>query len=171
MGEPPTGHTTGLYTLETVDPLVRGVMVGEPYDGSARPRRTMFNSVVVGLKPGHETAAVVELARKVATPTTRLHLVAVVARADEAQARAAEAELAPLAQELSTDGYQATFEVRASEISVASELVEVLHDRDADLVVIGQRRRTAVGKAVMGSDAQRVLLGAPCPVLVPSTHG
>ena len=35
----------------------------------------------------------------------------------------------------------------------------------AELIVIGLRRRTPVGKLILGSNAQRILLDAPCPVL------
>ena len=45
------------------------------------------------------------------------------------------------------------------------EILAVAAERRADLVVIGLRRRTPVGKLLMGSTAQRVLLEATCPVL------
>ena len=48
----------------------------------------------------------------------------------------------------------------------ASEgLLEVADSSDAELIVIGLRRRTPVGKLILGSNAQRILLDATCPVL------
>jgi nucleotide-binding universal stress UspA family protein len=47
----------------------------------------------------------------------------------------------------------------------AEEVVGVAEEVDADLIVIGMRRRTAVGKFLLGSTAQRILLEATCPVL------
>lgn len=48
---------------------------------------------------------------------------------------------------------------------VADQLLEVAREVDAELIVIGLRHRSPVGKMLMGSVAQRVLLDAPCPVL------
>lgn len=45
------------------------------------------------------------------------------------------------------------------------DVVRVATDEQALLVVIGIRRRTAVGKAVLGSHAHRIIMDAPCPVL------
>jgi nucleotide-binding universal stress UspA family protein len=48
---------------------------------------------------------------------------------------------------------------------VAEEILKVVRDTDAQVLVIGIRHRTPVGKMIMGSVAQQVLLDAPCPVL------
>lgn len=47
----------------------------------------------------------------------------------------------------------------------SDQLVGLAEEVDADLLVIGLRRRSPVGKLILGSNAQRVLLDAPCPVL------
>ncbi len=47
----------------------------------------------------------------------------------------------------------------------AEELLTAAEGRQADFIVIGLRRRSPVGKLLLGSNAQRVLLDASCPVL------
>jgi nucleotide-binding universal stress UspA family protein len=47
----------------------------------------------------------------------------------------------------------------------ADEVVDLAAELGADLVVIGMRHRSAVGKFLLGSTAQRILMDAPCPVL------
>jgi nucleotide-binding universal stress UspA family protein len=47
----------------------------------------------------------------------------------------------------------------------ADEILSAAEEVGADLVVIGVRRRSPVGKLVTGSTAQQVLLEAPCSVL------
>lgn len=46
-----------------------------------------------------------------------------------------------------------------------ADLVEVAEEAGAEFIVIGLRRRTPVGKLILGSNAQPVLLDADCPVL------
>lgn len=48
----------------------------------------------------------------------------------------------------------------------ADSLLELAEKVDASLLVIGSRRRTAVGKLLLGSTVQQVLLKSLIPVLV-----
>ena len=59
------------------------------------------------------------------------------------------------------------FEVRQVEHgSDASDvLLEIAEHEDVSVIVIGLRHRSPVGKLLMGSAAQRILLDATCPVL------
>jgi len=45
------------------------------------------------------------------------------------------------------------------------DLLEVAKEAGAELIVIGIRRRSPVGKMILGSNAQEILLDADCPVL------
>ena len=47
----------------------------------------------------------------------------------------------------------------------ADEVVDLAEELGAELVVIGMRHRSAVGKFLLGSTAQRILMDASCPVL------
>jgi len=47
----------------------------------------------------------------------------------------------------------------------AEDLISIADANKAELIVIGLRKRTAVGKLILGSNAQRILLDAHCPVL------
>lgn len=49
--------------------------------------------------------------------------------------------------------------------TAAKDIVDVALRERAELVVIGVRRRSLVGKMVLGSTAQDVIMNAPCPVL------
>ena len=48
---------------------------------------------------------------------------------------------------------------------VADEVLRVAREADASVIVIGLRKRSPVGKLLMGSSAQRILLDADRPVL------
>jgi nucleotide-binding universal stress UspA family protein len=54
--------------------------------------------------------------------------------------------------------------------SPEEDILAYAEDLGAQLIVIGLRRRSAVGKLVLGSSAQSVLLGADCPVLAVKVH-
>src|SRR5690349_5388317 len=53
-----------------------------------------------------------------------------------------------------------------SDAEVNDVLLRLIDEVDAALVVVGARRRSPIGKALLGSTAQSVVLGARSPVLV-----
>jgi nucleotide-binding universal stress UspA family protein len=46
----------------------------------------------------------------------------------------------------------------------ADSMIDASYEEDVELIVIGVRRRSPVGKLFLGSTAQRVILEAGCPV-------
>ena len=50
-------------------------------------------------------------------------------------------------------------------LSPGEDLVQFAEDNQINEVIVGVRRRSKVGKLLMGSTAQHVILKAPCPVV------
>jgi nucleotide-binding universal stress UspA family protein len=73
--------------------------------------------------------------------------------------------LADVRSTLEAAGVDHDLRVQEQGADVSDQLVDVAGEEGADLIVIGVRRRSPVGKLILGSNAQRVLLDAPCPVL------
>jgi nucleotide-binding universal stress UspA family protein len=78
---------------------------------------------------------------------------------------ATEAEIEAIRGQLESAGldFDVRRPVRGREAS--DEVVDAAKEVGASLIVIGLRRRTPVGKLILGSNAQRILLDAECPVL------
>lgn len=47
----------------------------------------------------------------------------------------------------------------------SDRVIQVAQEADASYIVLGLRHRSAVGKLLLGSTAQRILLDATCPVV------
>ena len=79
--------------------------------------------------------------------------------------RAGEDQLDRVRRDL--DELDLEFEVRqiAEGGDAAEVILDVARDEDVSVIVIGLRHRTPVGKLLLGSAAQRILLDADCPVL------
>lgn len=86
-----------------------------------------------------------------------------VARFEEALQTAGE-ELAAAGLEYTVRGL-----VRGKDPS--EDLIDVADEVGAEAIVIGLRRRTPVGKLLLGSNAQRILLDATCPVIAVKAPG
>lgn len=83
---------------------------------------------------------------------------------DEASSRA-EAEINDVRSTLEAAGVEFELRQLVRGFEPAEDLISIAEAKQADLIVIGLRRRSPVGKLILGSNAQRVLLDAHCPVL------
>lgn len=57
------------------------------------------------------------------------------------------------------------FEVRSAINAPTDAILQATAAVDADMVFVGGRGRSPVGKAILGSTAQRIMTNAPCPVV------
>jgi len=57
------------------------------------------------------------------------------------------------------------FEVRSAINPPTDAILQATDYVDADMVFVGGRGRSPVGKAILGSTAQRIMTNAPCPVV------
>lgn len=74
-------------------------------------------------------------------------------------------ELAKVTDRLKAEGVEHEVHGYVRGKDPAEDLVEVADRIGAKLIVIGLRRRSPVGKLIMGSNSQRILLDANCDVL------
>lgn len=128
-----------------------------------------MGTVVVGYVPKPEGEAAVE--RAIAEAQLRGSRLVVVnshrggAEFDADTARIAESDLAGVKARLVAAGVEHEVRQLVRGQDPSEDLVSIAESEGAELIVIGLRRRSPVGKLILGSNAQRILLDASCPVL------
>ena len=83
----------------------------------------------------------------------------------EDPSRADAQDVERIEQLLSVSGITAEFKQFVRGKNAVEELEEMVATHNVSLLVIGLRKRTAVGKLIMGSMAQEILMNIPCPIL------
>lgn len=119
-------------------------------------------AIVVGYIPTKEGAAAMARAGEEAV-LRRTDLVVINSNRDGAGDDSE--ELDRMGDDLKAQGVTVTVRQLIRGNEPAEDLIAVAEELGAELIVIGLRRRTPVGKLILGSNAQRILLDAPCPVL------
>jgi len=84
---------------------------------------------------------------------------------DGEAARRAEDEMEAVKSRLEKAGVTYDLRQLVRGFEPAEDLISIAEASSAELIVIGLRRRSPVGKLILGSNAQRILLDAKCPVL------
>ncbi|MEU4389666.1 universal stress protein [Kribbella sp. NPDC023855] len=131
--------------------------------------------ILVGYVPTPEGEAALEAAAAEAVLRGASVLLLNTSRGDTyiASRYANQEELDTAEARLRERGVQVTIQQTDGTGDVAAELLRAAEHEDVKLLVLGLRRRSPVGKLILGSTAQRVLLESPVPVLavkVPSSR-
>ncbi len=84
---------------------------------------------------------------------------------DTDKARGMDADLDAVRKILDDSGVDYDIRQLVRGFEPAEDLISLAEANSAELLVIGLRRRSPVGKLILGSNAQRILLDAHCPVL------
>lgn len=126
-------------------------------------------SVVVGFVPTPEGRAALDAAKREATDRGLKLIIVNSFRGGHAftkeDSRDADNEAEAIRRELTEEGFDFEILTLVRGNDPTDDLMEVANNNDAALIVIGLRRRSPIGKLVLGSNAQRILLEADCPVL------
>ena len=127
----------------------------------------MSDTVVVGfIRTAEGQAAVDAAVEEVRRRGGRLVVVHSAKGDEQAETVMADHDaLEALEGRLRGDGVEVVVRDFARGNDPAEDLVDVANSEQAALIVIGLRRRSPVGKLLMGSNAQQILLTADCPVL------
>ncbi len=125
--------------------------------------------IVVGYVPKPEGHAALRLAAEEAQRRSASLVVVNSHRGgrefEAEEAVRSEQQLDEVHHELDEAGVQHEVRQLVRGMDPAEDLIKVAEEESAELIVIGLRRRTPVGKLILGSNAQRILLDASCPVL------
>jgi nucleotide-binding universal stress UspA family protein len=128
-----------------------------------------YVTIVVGFVPTKEGSAAldraVEEAKLRSTKLVVIHSDRGGRDYDSDESRENDARLQRIQDDLSDSGLDLEVRQLVRGNEPAEDLIAVANEVDSDLIVIGLRRRTPVGKLILGSNAQRILLDAPCAVL------
>ena len=71
---------------------------------------------------------------------------------------------------LAESGLDAEFKQFVRGQNAVAEIEALVVSLQASVLIIGLRKRSAVGKLILGSVAQELLLSVPCPVLAVKSH-
>ena len=124
-------------------------------------------TVVVGYIPTAEGSAAIEAAVAEARLRNAALVVVNVSRGEALvdERYADEEQLDQVRATLEAAGVDVHVRQQVDGHSPAAQIIGVAEEEHADLVVIGIRQRSPVGKFVFGSTAQEILIHAHCPVL------
>lgn len=121
--------------------------------------------IIVGYVPTREGRAALRFAaREALLRSLGIIVIQSARRGADRHDEIAKVDLDAVRSELEAAGLSMELRAGTDEGEPAEDLLAAA-EAGGELIVIGLRRRTPIGKLILGSNAQRILLDAPCPVI------
>lgn len=114
-------------------------------------------------------AALLAAAEEAVLRGTELAVLNIIAGVDEVEANDPAVEADVASKLAGVGGLTWTLYTAPEEFDTAEALLDLAEEVGATLLAIGSRHRTRVGKLLLGSTVQRVLLESTIPILVVKT--
>jgi nucleotide-binding universal stress UspA family protein len=125
--------------------------------------------IMVGYDRSQVAKEALELAKKHAKAfDASVYVVRSLAQGPElefADIQSAEQELEKIRRSFKDEGIDCQSEAVVTVMTPGEDLVQFIKEKKVDEVIIGVKRRSRVGKLIFGSNAQYIILTAPCPVV------
>jgi nucleotide-binding universal stress UspA family protein len=125
--------------------------------------------IMVGYDRSNVAKEALELAKKHAKAfDAKVYVVRSLAQSHEMKLediQQAEQQLEEIRRSFRVEGIECKTEAIVSSISPGEDLVQFIKSKEIDEIIIGVKKRSKVGKLLFGSNAQYIILMAPCPVL------
>jgi nucleotide-binding universal stress UspA family protein len=125
---------------------------------------------LVGYDKSIETEHAIALAKKYALAFgAKIYLLASTPYGPELEAMAFEeikTALEKVKQDFNDSGIYCETHMVTRSLSPGEDIVDFAQQNSIDKIIIGAKRKSKIGKLLMGSTAQYVVLEAPCPVAV-----
>jgi nucleotide-binding universal stress UspA family protein len=125
--------------------------------------------IMVGYDRSNVAKEALELAKKHAKAfDAKVYVVRSLAQSHEMKLediQQAEQQLEEIRRSFRDEGIECKTEAIVSSISPGEDLVQFIKEKEIDEIIIGVKKRSKVGKLLFGSNAQYIILMAPCPVV------
>jgi nucleotide-binding universal stress UspA family protein len=124
-------------------------------------------TIVVAYAPRPEGRAALEKGLEIAARRNeRLLVVNAISGADQNDpSRADSGDIEAVEQRLANSGLVAEFKQFVRGKDAVAEILDLAESPDVSLVIVGLRKRSPLGKLLLGSVSRDILLSVPCPVL------
>ncbi|WP_422115949.1 universal stress protein [Brachybacterium sp. UNK5269] len=130
-----------------------------------------MTTILLAYVPSATSEAALEFAVEEARRRSASLLVLASERAPDPRKARGVSDHRPLQERLAETGLEVELRTVPKRDDPADDILDAVEHDDVDLVVLGIRKRTPIGKILLGSTSQRVAIECPVPVVLvkPST--